>query len=282
MDDGSKKPRHSPWAWAGLAMVVLVVGASVALFLTRGGGGNEEATAASGAVASGTAAGGTATSGTAAGTVPAGMVKPSADASVALGQVRRESEEPMVEGGKPLVYFMGAEWCPFCASERWALVQATSRFGRWTGLKELLSRSGQDYFPSLPTYDLTHATYTSDYIGLRHTELATVSGDPLQKPGHFEEQLVDEYDARGSIPFLFASGPPGRYTVELAYSPGLLEGVTFDELRKEVADKAPTEGVEAIEGQTDAITALICKLDGRQPASVCAKGPIPALEAEIE
>lgn len=41
-------------------------------------------------------------------------------------------------------------------------------------------------------------------------------------------------------------------------------------------------GVEAIEGQTDAITALICKLDGRQPASVCAQGSTPALEAELE
>ena len=35
-------------------------------------------------------------------------------------------------------------------------------------------------------------------------------------------------------------------------------------------------------GEADALTALICKLDGRQPASVCTKGSIPALEAELE
>jgi hypothetical protein len=262
MDEASKNRGHSRWAWVGLGMVALVIGAAVALFLLRGGSG-KDATAASGSG-------------------PAGAQRPPAAASVALGQVRRESGEALVEGGKPLIFFMGAEWCPFCAAERWALVEATSRFGRWSGLGELLSRSGQDFFPSLATYDLTRATYTSDCLGLRHKEVAAVDGDPLQKLGSFEERLVDEYDERGSVPFLFASGMAGRYTVELGYSPGLLEGQTFGALRKDVAAGKPTEAVEAIDGQADAITALICKLDGRRPASVCARGSIPALEAELE
>jgi thiol-disulfide isomerase/thioredoxin len=244
-------------------MVAIAIVAVVVLFLAKGSDSGGDATAA-----------------TEAGAV--GVSKVSGAQSVALKQVRRESGEPMVEGGKPVVFFMGAEWCPFCASERWALVKATSRFGKWSGLGELLSRSGQDYFPPLPTWDLTHASFASDHIGVRHVEVATVDGDDLQKPDSFEEKLVDEYDGRGSIPFLYVAGPGGRYTVELAFSPGLLEGKTFGELRKDVATDAPTEAVEAIDAQTDAITALICKLDGRQPASVCAKGSIPALEAEIE
>src|ERR1700748_114376 len=134
MDDALKSPRHSRWAWAGLAMVALVIAAVVVLFLARGGSGGD-ATAASGSSSS----------------VPAGSQQPSGDASRALHPVRRESGEPLVEGGKPLVMFMGAEWCPFCATERWALVEATSRFGKWSGLGELSSRSGQDYFPSLAT-----------------------------------------------------------------------------------------------------------------------------------
>jgi thiol-disulfide isomerase/thioredoxin len=263
MDDASKKPRHSRWAWAGLAMVALVIGAAVAIFLARGVGSDANATAASGSV-------------------PASSPQPAGAASVALGQVRRESGEPLLDGGRPLVFFMGAEWCPFCASERWALVEATSRFGKWSGLRELHSRSGQDFFPSLPTYDLSRATYTSDYLSLRHIEVATVDGDPLQKLGAFEERLVDGYDKLGSVPFLFAAGPSGRYTVELAYSPGLLEGQSFAALRAGVAAEAPTPAVEAIGGEADALTALICKLDGRQPASVCAEGSIPSLEGELE
>jgi thiol-disulfide isomerase/thioredoxin len=276
MDDASKKPRHSRWAWAGLGMVALVIAAVVVLFLT-GGGGSDGGTATGSIPANSVPAASQRVSGAG----PTGAALPAAD-SAALAQVRRESGEPLLEGGKPLVFFMGAEWCPFCASERWALVKATSRFGKWSGLGELLSRSGQDYFPPLPTYDLTRATYTSPYIKLRHKELATVSGEPLQKLDSFEEGLVDEYDTRGSVPFLFASGADGRYTVELGFSPTLLEGRDYAELHREVATGAPTPGVEAIDGQTEAITALICKLDRQQPASVCAKGSIPALEAALE
>src|ERR1700761_2000463 len=272
MDDASKSSRHSRWAWAGLAMVALVIVAVVVLFLARGNGSDANATAPA------TAASGSVPSAAAS----AGANQPSDAASVALGQVRRESEEPLLDGGKPLVFFMGAEWCPFCASERWGLVEATSRFGKWSGLKELRSREGQDYFPALATYDLSKATYTSDYISVRHIEVATVEGDPLQKLTSFEEGLVNGYDKLGSVPFLFASGPSGRYTVELPFSPGLLDGDSFASLRKEVAAQASTPEVEAIDGQAEAITALICKLDGRQPASVCAKGSIPALEAELE
>jgi thiol-disulfide isomerase/thioredoxin len=251
-------------------MVVLVIGGAVALFFAGGGSGGGDAT---GSVPAGSVT---------TGSVATGSQPTSDAASVALGEVRRESGEPLLDGGKPLVFFMGAEWCPFCASERWALVKATSRFGEWSGLRELTSRMGQDYFPALATYDLSQATYKSDYLNVRHIEVATVEGDPLQKLGSYEEGLVNGYDKLGSVPFLFAGGSPGRYTVELGFSPGLLDGQSFASLRKEVAAEASTPAVEAIDGQTEAITALICKLDGRQPASVCAKGMIPALEAELE
>ena len=244
-------------------MVALVIGGAVALFFARSGGSDANATAASGSV-------------------PAGSQRPADAASVALGQVRPASGQPLLDGGKPLIFFMGAEWCPFCASERWALVEATSRFGKWSGLRELQSRSGQDFFPSLSTYDLAGATYTSEYLRLRHKEVATVDGEPLQQLGSFEERLVNGYDTLGSVPFLFASGQPGRYTVELAYSPNLLVGESFASLRRAVAAGAPTPAVEAIGGEADAITALICKLDGQQPGSVCTTGSIPALEAELE
>ena len=245
-------------------MVALAIVAVVVLSLARGGssGGGDVAAA------------------TTTGTVSAPPSEGST--SVAIGQVHRQSGEALVDHGKPLVFFMGAQWCPFCAAERWALVKATSRFGEWSGLGELLSRSGQDYFPPLASYDLSRATYASDYISLRHKEVATVDGDTLQKLGSFEEGLVDDYDKLGGVPFLLAAGRGGRYTVDLGYSPGLIEGQTFAELRKAVAAGAPTPAVEAIDSQADAITALICKLDGRQPARVCAAGSIPALEGEIE
>jgi thiol-disulfide isomerase/thioredoxin len=255
MNDVARTPRHSPWAWAALALLALVIAVAVVGFLARGGD-------------SGTA---TASSGPA----PAGGGSPAAN--LALAQIRKQTGEPLPDQGKPSVFFMGAEWCPFCASERWALVAATSRFGSWSDLGELRSRPGQGNYPSLPTYDLSKATYSSPYLTLRHKEVATVDGEPLQQLGAFETELVDDYDKAGSIPFLFAGGPGGRYTVELAYSPSLLEGQSFAALRKGVAVEAPTPAAEAIDGEADAITALLCRLDGQQPASVCAQGAIAAL-----
>src|SRR5205823_15010475 len=41
--------------------------------------------------------------------------------------------------GKPEVLYIGAEYCPFCAAERWSLVYALARFGTFKGL--LLSTS---------------------------------------------------------------------------------------------------------------------------------------------
>jgi thiol-disulfide isomerase/thioredoxin len=265
MNDAAGKPRHSPWAWMALGLAAMVIVAVAAVFLARGGDSSGEAAASSGPAASGS---------------PVAAGSPAANA--ALSQIRKKTSEPISDQGRPSVFFMGAEWCPFCASERWALVEATSRFGSWKGLRELRSRPGQGNYPSLPTYDLTDATYSSEYLTLRHKEVATVDGDPLEEVGDFETELVNSYDQAGSIPFLFAGGPSGRYTVELAYSPSLLEGQTFAALREGIAAEAPTPAVEAIEGEADAITALICRLDGQQPASVCARPEIAGLGEELE
>src|SRR5438128_541913 len=53
--------------------------------------------------------------------------------------------------GRPLVTYIGAEYCPFCAAERWPLIVALSRFGQFSGLQ--LSQSvADDVYPSTPTF----------------------------------------------------------------------------------------------------------------------------------
>src|SRR5699024_3771651 len=48
---------------------------------------------------------------------------------------------------KPVVLYMGAEFCPFCASLRWPLVLALLRFGDFEGLRYMRS-SGTDVHPN--------------------------------------------------------------------------------------------------------------------------------------
>jgi thiol-disulfide isomerase/thioredoxin len=48
-----------------------------------------------------------------------------------LGKFVEVSKDTIRRDGKLLVFFMGAEYCPYCAAERWAIVRALQRFGRW-------------------------------------------------------------------------------------------------------------------------------------------------------
>jgi hypothetical protein len=55
----------------------------------------------------------------------------------ALGKFMHVTDEPLKRPtGKSLVFFMGAGFCPFCAAERWAIVEALKNFGTWEGLIE--------------------------------------------------------------------------------------------------------------------------------------------------
>src|SRR5207245_7045155 len=70
--------------------------------------------------------------------------------------------------GKPQFLYVGAEYCPYCAAQRWATVVALSRFGTFSKLYQTTS-SSSDVYPSTPTFTFYSAlykgpVYTSSYI----------------------------------------------------------------------------------------------------------------------
>ena len=72
--------------------------------------------------------------------------------------------------GRPEVLVVGAEFCPFCAAERWPLVVALARFGRFTVLHDATS-SNQSVFPGTTTFSFAGVRYTSAYVSLTAVEL---------------------------------------------------------------------------------------------------------------
>ncbi len=45
-------------------------------------------------------------------------------------------QPPMTLNGKsPAMLYYGAEYCPYCAAERWAMTAALARFGTWSNLQ---------------------------------------------------------------------------------------------------------------------------------------------------
>ena len=79
---------------------------------------------------------------------------------------------PLTADGKPQVLYVGAEYCPFCAGQRWPVVVALSRFGTWSNLGATTSAS-EDVFPDTETLSFHGAGYTSDHLTFTGTELQT-------------------------------------------------------------------------------------------------------------
>ena len=190
----------------------------------------------------------------------------------------------LTSGGKPEVLYIGAEYCPYCAAERWAMVVALSRFGTFSGLHGIHS-SSSDVYANTPTLTFYKASYTSKYVTFATVEEQTVSKATLQTPTSAQAALISKYDAppyvaqtnAGSIPFVDFGN---KYMISGAsYSPQLLAGKSWSQVAAALSN--PSDPVaQAIDGTANRITAAICKLTGNQPASACT-ATVQALEAKL-
>ena len=122
----------------------------------------------------------------------------------------------LTSGGKPEVLYIGAEYCPYCAAERWAMVVALSRFGTLSGLGLIHSAAddgaGQaEPYPNTATWTFAHASYASKYLTFTPVETYTNVPDPatgfytpLQTLTAEQQALLTKYDSAngGAIPFI--------------------------------------------------------------------------------
>jgi hypothetical protein len=186
---------------------------------------------------------------------------------------------PLLTGtsGKPEVFYLGAEYCPYCAAERWSLIIALSRFGTFSGL-QTTSSSSTDIYPNTPTFTLRSATYTSQYIDFRSVETSDRNQNPLQSPTAAEQQLVSKYDTTNSIPFVDFGN---RYAFAGAtYLPDVLAGSNWQSIANNL-QSPDTAQAKAIIGSANLITAAVCKLAADQPSAVCTSATIQSLESKL-
>ncbi len=198
---------------------------------------------------------------------------------------------PLAVGGRPEFLYIGADYCPFCAAQRWAIVTALDRFGSFRGI-ELMRSSSTDVDPSTPTFTFVHTRYKSPYIAFREVELEknTVNAQgiypPLQTMSASELKTLDRLDGppyvpqsqAGSIPFVDVGG---RYVwIGAGYDPGILHGLNWSQVAARV-NRHHGSVADAIGATADEMTAQICAVDGHKPASVCRNPAIGALEAHL-
>ena len=198
---------------------------------------------------------------------------------------------PLTSGGKPEMLYIGAEYCPYCAFERWGMVVALSRFGTFKGLSTTHS-SSTDQFPNTPTWTFYKSSYTSKYVAFSSVEETTnqlaSNGQgyvPLQSPTAAQEALIGKYDAppyvpaasKGAIPFVYIGG---KYMITGASAlPSVLTGKSWASIASSLKD--PGNAVaKAVDGTANYITAAICKTTSNQPSSVCTSS-VTALQSKM-
>jgi thiol-disulfide isomerase/thioredoxin len=179
--------------------------------------------------------------------------------------------------GRPEVFYYGAEYCPYCAAERWPIIIALSRFGTFSGLTTT-SSSSSDIYPNTPTFTFHNATYTSRYIDFQSVETTDRDRNPLESPTPAQQALVGKYDSSGSIPFVDFGN---RYAFSGAmYLPDVLSGMSWQAVADTLAQPDSAQA-KAILGSSNLITAAVCKLTSDQPATVCSSTSIQAIEKTL-
>lgn len=206
-----------------------------------------------------------------------------AGASIGSGLTQKAANStPLTVGGRPEVLYVGADFCPYCAADRWALVLALMRFGNFTSLHYMTSSTySSEPYKGTPTFTFYNSTYGSGLINFTEVELTTNqfnsttgSYPVLQTPDAIENRIVQQNDPGGSIPFVdFANA-----SVSLgSLSPQILSGMNWTAIVAQLAD--PSSAVaQSIIGPANAYTAAICRSINNS-AAVCSQGYVKSIEA---
>jgi hypothetical protein len=200
-----------------------------------------------------------------------------------------KGQPPLTFDGKtPGMLYYGAEYCPYCAAERWAITAALSRFGSWSGLK-ITASSHTDVDPITHTFSYHGASLTSQYLAFKSVE--AVSNIPnasgyytnLETPTKYEYADVTKYESptyipgatAGQIGFPFISINNLALISGPSYDPSVLAGQTWQQIASGLND-ASNPTTQAIVATANYITAAICASTANAPAAVCTS---PGVEA---
>ena len=176
---------------------------------------------------------------------------------------------PLVSGGKPEVLFIGAEFCPICAAERWPMTIALMKFGTFTNLQETRSAVADG---NAGTWSYYGSTYNSQYLSFDPNELYTnqPSGNyykPLQKLSASDQAIWTANEGSSlSFPFIDLGGKEVLETAQ--YNPSTIYYKNFQTVLGAVGSNDNSLGA-SVDASAAVFTKYLCGLTNNQPGSVC-------------
>jgi hypothetical protein len=178
---------------------------------------------------------------------------------------------PYVTTGKPILVYVGAEYCPYCAVQRWSLIMALMRFGNFTNLEYLTS--GEDNYA---TFTFNASTYQSSYVVFQPYEVYDNSNRPLQTLPTDYSSAFTQY-GQSSFPFL-------NFNDEY-YIPGAIVDPqslgTNNQTQIISSIQAGGSMGSQIKQAANVITAAICETTGDNPTSVCSQPGITSITTTL-
>ncbi|MGE5292828.1 MAG: DUF929 family protein [Micromonosporaceae bacterium] len=194
------------------------------------------------------------------------------------------NQPALTKNGLPEIVYIGAEYCPFCATERWSMAVALSRFGTFKNLGVTHS-DPNDVYANTSTLTFYKSNYSSKYVVFSPVEETDPNRKPLQNPTSEQTALLNQYDKppyvqgqAGAIPFIDIGN---KFLVSGAsFSPQLLQGKTWNQISADLSKPSSAIG-QSVGGAANYITAAICTLTKNQPANVCTAPSIKALSGRL-
>jgi hypothetical protein len=171
--------------------------------------------------------------------------------------------------GKPAVLYIGSEGCPYCGVQRWGLIVALSRFGKFSNLHLMQSLTTEH--PEVRTFTFFGSRYSSPYVGFVPVEafsnIPTSNGFArLQTLSATESDLFATYDRERTFPFIdVGNAYTSWYSTVL---PGHLAGMNWTQIVASM-NNPNSAAAQAVAGEAEVLTAELCSVTGGRPQSVC-------------
>jgi hypothetical protein len=179
------------------------------------------------------------------------------------------SDPRLTSDGKPDLLYIGAEFCPVCAAERWAMYVALSKFGTFSPEPGEIHSAVRD--GDIQTLTFYKTKFNSPY--LTFTPVETTTNEPvgdyyasLQKPTAAQLKLWESHTQQ-SFPWIDFGGQ--RELNSAQYDPSVLEGMTFNSIASQIGDNSSVVGAD-VDASARVLVQTICStLTSNKPAAVC-------------
>jgi hypothetical protein len=195
-------------------------------------------------------------------------------------------DAPLLTGahGRAQFFYVGGEACQDCAAQRWAIVAALSRFGKFERLDTIISSGG--HIATFTFHSFSYSSQYIDFVGLETTDNQVTQSQFLDHMSSTQQQIYDKYgqppyidkDQAGKLPFINIANQ--QVSTMPYFSAQLLSGRSYQDILDQLKD-TNSATARSILGTANFLTSAMCVATKNQPVNVCSAAPVPEIQKSL-